>query len=248
MLKKCPDLKEIKLCEFGKMTNDWLPLVGKFKKLESLDLSRPTKSFTDDPVIAMLKRVGYNMRHLDLSRHFELTDKFLLEGVLPFCPGLSSMTLTHLADFAFRSVGGEGGAGEGDEEDADADAEVAMDDDGNPIAPKSRIGLSNQGVSEFFRQAIENGNAGFTHLDLNGCSDLRDEALHSIFAHSGKTLTSLNIGGWKDVSSEALAGIGESCPNLIDLDIGWCRHLTDFNMKAILEGCEKIQSVKVWGM
>jgi hypothetical protein len=34
---------------------------------------------------------------------------------------------------------------------------------------------------------------------------------------------------------------------LKQLNVGWCRMLTDFTMKAILDGCEQIETVKAWG-
>jgi DNA repair protein RAD7 len=60
-------------------------------------------------------------------------------------------------------------------------------------------------------------------------------------------LEKLDIKGWRTVSEEALNAIGTSCPNLKQLNVGWCRMLTDFTMKAILDGCEQIETVKAWG-
>lgn len=115
---------------------------------------------------------------------------------------------------------------------------------GNPdLSKPDSIGLTDDGVVEFFKTWE---NDGCTDLDFHGCHSLKGPALAALVEHSGKTLCTLNISGWKDVSVDALEGLA-GCKKLKDLDVGWCRQVTDFVIKDILEGCEDIKVVKVWG-
>jgi DNA repair protein RAD7 len=119
---------------------------------------------------------------------------------------------------------------------------------GNPDLTKpDSIGLTDEGVAKFFELWKNNGNNGCDILDFHGCHSLQGDALMALIGHSHETLEQLNISGWKDVSAEALKQLGEQCKRLIELDVGWCRRLTDFSVKDILEGCPNVKLVKVWG-
>ncbi len=214
-MKYCPNIQRLRLSEFGLLNDDWLPVISKLKNLTYLDLARPGKdSLQDDAVIEMLSKIGKNLVHLDLSRHIDLSDDVLVNGVAKFCPNLKSLRMEDVS--------------------------------GNPDLNKpDSIGLTDEGVVEFFK--TWNGNDGCTDLDFHGCHSLQGDALNALIEHSGKSLRSLNISGWKDVSIDALKGLGESCKKLEELDVGWCRYMTDFVIKDILEGCPEIKVIKVWG-
>ncbi len=216
MVKQCPNIQQLRLAEFGLITDDWLPVIGKLTKLTYLDLARPGKeSLNDAAVVDLLSQVGAKLEHLDLSRHVDLSDA-VLDGIAACCPNLKSLRLEDVS--------------------------------GNPDLNKpDSIGLTDEGVAEFFEALATNGHAALTHLDFHGCHSLQGPALMALLAHSGPKLQSLNLSGWKDVSPEALSEIGKTCKALVELDIGWCRRLTDFVLKDILEGCPEIKHVRVWG-
>jgi len=113
--------------------------------------------------------------------------------------------------------------------------------------------LTDQGVADFFNAWVikdEDGylpNPPLTTLDLSRNTNLSSAALIAVLAHSGKTLTHLNINGWKSVSEESLNRIAIWAKELRWLDVGWCREMDNFVMKAIIERCEKVKEVKVWG-
>ena len=220
MVKYCPNLKELKMREFGLLADDWLPEIAKLKQLELLDLSAPgTSSLTDEPVIALLKEIGAELDVLNLEDHIRLTDRVLLEGIVPHCLQVRRLILANVADYT-----------------------PPQEDE-----QYEKSGLTNDGVAKFFTEWKASGHEGLFEANFSMCHDLKEEALNAMISHSGATIENLNVKGWKTVSEDSLTEIGRKCPNLKDLNVGWCRLLTDFSMKEILEGCDKLERVKAWG-
>ena len=114
--------------------------------------------------------------------------------------------------------------------------------------------LTDEGVAEFFDTwAIKSesdelpSNPPLTTLDLSRNTTLSSSALVAILSHSGATLTHLNINEWKGTSEESLNEIVARAKDLRWLDVGWCREMNNFVMKAIMEKCEKVKEFKVFG-
>ncbi|KAI5895625.1 RNI-like protein [Schizophyllum commune H4-8] len=110
--------------------------------------------------------------------------------------------------------------------------------------------LTDAGVAGFFANYHC---TPLTTLDLSRNPDLSSAALAALLAHSGSALERLSINGWKDTKHEALMEIGARAKELREVDVGWCREVDDFVVKAILEGGEDgvrpehLQKVWVWG-
>lgn len=104
--------------------------------------------------------------------------------------------------------------------------------------------ITDAGVAAFFENTENNP---LTRISFWRDQMLTDDALSAIIKHSGQALVDLNINSWKAVSSEALGGIGEHCKALVNLDIGFCREVDGFVIKAIIEGCENIKDIAVHG-
>ena len=112
---------------------------------------------------------------------------------------------------------------------------------------RNLVELSNQGVANFFTSLKAQGHAGFGVIELEKGHDLEDAALDALLSHSGKTIDTLSLLGWKGASAQSLEAIS-SCPLLRDLNLGWCRKLTDFAIKEIIEKTPAMQVIRVWGM
>jgi DNA repair protein RAD7 len=108
------------------------------------------------------------------------------------------------------------------------------------------VELTNEGVANFFKSLQENEHTGLHVIDLEKGHDLRDAALGGLLSHSGKTVETLSILGWRETTADALEGLAQ-CPNLRELDLGWCRKLTDFALKDILDRSESVKLIRVWG-
>ncbi|KAJ9104542.1 hypothetical protein QFC21_002038 [Naganishia friedmannii] len=223
MVKYCPNLQELRMSQFGLVCDEWLPIISELRNLVSLDLSSPGQhSLTDDPVIALLEQIGGNLETLNLSKHTALTHRVLIEGVAKFCPRIRHFTMHNMPDYAFKR-----------QEDEQADPE-----------PK---GITNDGMARFFQAWKAQGHKGLVSADFHGNYVCQGEALAALIEHSGPVLESLNVSAWGHISPYVLLDLGKKCKNLRSLDLGWCRELTDFEIKEILEGCENLKSVKVWG-
>lgn len=110
--------------------------------------------------------------------------------------------------------------------------------------------LTDEGVAEFFNtwaDSASDDTPALTILDLSRNTNLSSDALMALLTHSGKTLLRLSINGWKTTSEKSLGLIAAKAKKLKWLDVGWCREMDDFIMKAIMEECRDIKEVKVWG-
>lgn len=112
---------------------------------------------------------------------------------------------------------------------------------------RNQVEFSNIGVADFFTSLKTQGHPGFSVIDLEKGHDLEDAALHALLTHSGTTLDTLSLLGWKSASAKSLEALA-ACPSLRDLNLGWCRKLNDFALKEIIDGTPAMQVIRVWGM
>ena len=108
------------------------------------------------------------------------------------------------------------------------------------------IDLSDKGVATFFTTLQNKGRLGLETIDLEKGHALSGAALRALIAHSGPSVQKLSLLGWRTVDAEALNDLGR-CHSLRELDLGWCRGVTDFSIKEVLDSCNQIQVIKVWG-
>ncbi|KAJ2928494.1 hypothetical protein H1R20_g8594, partial [Candolleomyces eurysporus] len=202
LVSHCTGLKELRLKEFGKMSDDFLDEIAdnlggqgdSESILEYLDISSPGgESCSDAALVNLLSRIGGSLRCLDVSKHDLLTNAFLLGGLQQHTHSLES----------------------------------------------------------------EWENPPLVSLDASRNPELQTDALEAIMKHSGTRLESLNINGWKDVEENGLRDIGRQGKEMRKLDVGFCRNMDDFIVKAWLEGedvkgrkkggCMELVELKVWG-
>lgn len=115
----------------------------------------------------------------------------------------------------------------------------------------NHLGLANTplvtdgGIAEFFQSWTDNPALEFINLSKNHL--LTTDALEALLAHSGTRLSFLNINNWKDTSTAALSTIGKKAPQLVKVDLGFCRGVDNFVMKELLDSCENVQEIKCYG-
>jgi DNA repair protein RAD7 len=93
--------------------------------------------------------------------------------------------------------------------------------------------LTDEGVALFFKELLRTNR--LVHIDMSRCHELSSDALKSLLRHSGPTLETLNINGWKDVGEDALVLISEQAPRLIEVDFGWCRNVNDLVIASFVK-------------
>ena len=111
---------------------------------------------------------------------------------------------------------------------------------------RNLVELTDEGVSVFFAALKKTGHPGFEAIDMEKGHDLRSGALEALLAHSGPTVEKLSLLGWREVEATALNGLTK-CNQLRELDVGWCRQVTDWSIKDVLDSCDSIKLIKVWG-
>lgn len=196
----------------------------------------------EDAFLEPLKKLGGQLTYLDLS-YPGIPDALTEEAVIDLMSSVCG-TLTHL-DLSNNTRLTDGFLFQGLKPHARRLSCLLL----------SNIpGFTDAGVAEFFStwvtDAMESGdspNPPLSHIDLSRGHDLGSKALAALLKHSGETLTELYINGWKTTSEQALKEIGLLCPKLRKVDIGWCREVDNWVVQGIMDNCEKVEEVKVWG-
>ena len=103
--------------------------------------------------------------------------------------------------------------------------------------------LTDDGVAAFFRAWTP---IALSTLSLARAYELGGNALLALLECVRTTLSALNICSWRNTTEDALTDLA-SARELRALDVGWNRAVDDFVIKAILDGCPKLEEIKCWG-
>ena len=103
--------------------------------------------------------------------------------------------------------------------------------------------LSDEGVAMFFRTWKP---SVLTTLSIARAPNVGAQALPALLDCTRSTLSTLSINSWRETTSEALEKIA-SARELRMLDVGWNRAVDNFAIKAIMDGCPKLEEIKCWG-
>jgi len=95
--------------------------------------------------------------------------------------------------------------------------------------------ITDQGIDHIIRGCI---NLEGLSLDNTGISDT---GLESFAAH-GKNIRYLSLAN-QDINYEGLQSLSEGCPNLTNLNLKWCRGVTDRGIGQIVRACSRLQSL-----
>ena len=218
LVENCKGLKELRLADIGLIQDSFLePLHNLAGTLTSLSITSPGSATNPDP----------------------LSEDALIELIAAVGSALTHLDLSHNADigdqFLFKGL--------------------------KPHTRKLKSlhlvncpELTNAGVAEFFdtwvataQKAGVQPNPPLERINLARNHELGSEALTALLEHSGPGLAHLNINEWKTASQESLQAIAAGAPNLHTLDMGFCREVNDFVTKALLDSCQTLSEVKVWG-
>ena len=104
--------------------------------------------------------------------------------------------------------------------------------------------FDNNGMISLFSDSTFNE---LSKLDLSNNIHISDEGLETCLKNVGIKLKYLNINQFKDLSNEMLLKLPQYCPHLEYLDISWCRKVDDYVIKSLLESCNYLKTVKVFG-
>lgn len=131
---------------------------------------------------------------------------------------------------------------------------------------KLRITENECATDEAFTALFTNwSNPGLSFIDLNKCRHVdatvpRDNPFNiglcssgfeAMMAHSGQTLTHLNIHGCRHISTSAFEHVfaekGKTYPLLTQIDVSFVWGVNDFVVAAIFKSCPRLKTLKVFG-
>lgn len=121
--------------------------------------------------------------------------------------------------------------------------------------------MTDQGFANFFNNWK---NPPLDYVDLQKCRHmdstrardnpdevgLCDQGFKALMAHSGSKLRILNVHACRHISQQAFEEVFAediTYPELVDLEISFCEHVTDFVLGSIFRSCPKIKKVNVFG-
>ncbi|KAF9481314.1 RNI-like protein [Pholiota conissans] len=168
LAEHCTGIKELRLKEIGKMNDAFLTEIESLKGcLRHLDLSDPSHSCSEQAMIQLICEVGEGLVYLNVSKHADLTDAFLKDGLLANTTKLESLTLSHLPELTDVGV----------KEFFDAWAENAplrfLDMSRNELLGKLAL-----------ESALKHSGKKLEELNINGLKDVSEEALNMIGRHA----------------------------------------------------------------
>ncbi|KAH9970354.1 RNI-like protein [Lactifluus volemus] len=103
--------------------------------------------------------------------------------------------------------------------------------------------LTDEGVAGFFREWTP---SSLSTLSIARAPDVGTQALSALLDCVGSTLSALSINTWRETTAEALTSIA-TARELQTLDVGWNRAVDNWVIKAIMDGCPKLEEIKCWG-
>ncbi|KAL8128535.1 hypothetical protein V2J09_017690 [Rumex salicifolius] len=74
-----------------------------------------------------------------------------------------------------------------------------------------------------------------------------DEAFAAFLEACGESLKELSLNNVSQVGPHTSISIARRCKNLVELDVSWCRNLTDECLGVIADSCESLRMLKVFG-
>lgn len=104
--------------------------------------------------------------------------------------------------------------------------------------------LQSKGVEDLFTDWV---NTGLTHLNLNRCLQVEDDALDKIIDHSGQSLRVLELHSVDELGDDALKRLANGAPKLEYLDVSFVRAVDDFVVKELLDKAESLKLAFVHG-
>lgn len=206
LARNCKGLVELRLAECGKMGDEFLPYIGTFKHLRTLDLSSPAASLSVDAVVELLSKVGAVLTHLNLSNVQHLDDVFIREGLLAHVRSLSSLTLGELPEIT-----------------DDAVAEF-FENTTNPPMKLISFHRCPLLADNALIQLVAHSADAITDLNINGWKNTSEEALKEI--GKLKHLKELDIAWCRLVDDFVIKDIVDNCDKINSVSCFGCNRLT----------------------
>lgn len=191
--------------------------------LKSLDLSHCTE-LPAATLSKILERHGPSLSELLLLGCTQLGAPTLME-IATHCTALTSLSFEHTA--TSPALPGDPAA-EAQQHEAVSLLETAVGE-----------------VAQAFGERL-------VSLSLEGCHLLTDKAMQSVAESCGSgaaasPLRRLSLNNGARITDRTLLALSEHTPHLEEVDLSWCRELTDEGLGILTDRCTRLKRLKVWG-
>lgn len=204
------NLTELRLAEVGLLTDEWLPHLAQLTKLEYLDLSFPSESLTDDPVIALLASIGPGLKHLNLNGHALLTDRVLADGIAPHTAVLASLSMSTLELLTDAGVADFFSAGMKE----------------RPPLTSLNLTRDHALAADALLALLAHSGSELQDMKINSWKDTSNEALMDLAKQLPKIRT-LDVGWCREVDDFVVKSLLDTCAHLTTLSCHGCNRVTE---------------------
>ncbi|XP_065897557.1 F-box/LRR-repeat protein 4-like [Dysidea avara] len=178
-------------------------LQSRCTQLQHLDLSWTGAGglITEKELCNFLKQCGESLITLRLAC-CQYIGKLTLETIVKECPGLENLDLqscSQLDSVDLMLIG--------------------------KLSHLKRLNLYRMPFNEKFLDSLGKGCTQLEHLNLGSCTLQGNVGALNNLLSNLKNLVSLDLWRWKEVTNRTMKVLAENCPNLQELDIGWCPQL-----------------------
>ncbi|KAF8583143.1 RNI-like protein [Ramaria rubella] len=222
LVKYSPTLKELRLSEIGKLSDEFIPHLATLSHLTYLDLSKPSHSLSDDAVQELLQAVGTNLTHLSLTGNEALTDATLLDGILPHVTNLISMSLSNVPLVTDQGF-----------------SEFFNSWSENPPLEYLDLSRNHLPSSAALAATLAHSAKGLSELSINGWREASTESLLEL-GSKASNLTKIDLGWCRGVDDFVIKGLLDGCGKLREIKCYGCNRVT--------ENCPRKSSVKIFGV
>lgn len=202
------NMTDLRLCEVGQLNDDYLHLIGRFKSLTSLDISRPSVSLSDDAVIELLEYIGANLEHLNISGNDALTDDALENGIKAHTRKLVSLKAS-LTQFTNDGV-------------------TAFFTDNDNMPPLQTLDLSrvHELSSEALSALTRHSGRQLIELNINSWKDSSNESLMEL-AQGVPVLKKIDLGWCRQTDNFVIKALLDHCKDLTEILCFGCNKITE---------------------
>lgn len=225
MVEHCPNLRRLKLKYCRRITSASLPTIGSLKQLRhlSLKVSHPTAS---SELIPLISSLGANLLTLSLENCTDADDS-IVDEIRIRCFKLRKFRLTHIdrvTDAAFASL---------------------FDHSNNSDTPSALPPLHYVDLSS--ARDVDNNNPDGPQDTPIG---LGSESFKALMAHSGATMTRLEIASCRHISHAAFCDVfdgSRSYPSLEEINVSFCSNADTAVIKGIFRCCPNLKKLCAFG-
>lgn len=202
-------LKELRLKEVGKLGDDFVDVLKEFTGLRYLDLGDPSRSISEESGVELLGAIGSELTYLDMSGHTSLGDAFLVDGIGPHSPALSTLVMRNAPELTDEGV-------------------AEFFNTWSDHAPLTHLDLSRNHMlsCNALSALIAQSGKGLQSLNINGWKTVSEASLLEITKRA-KDLRTLDVGWCREVDNFMVRDLLQACEDLKEVKVWGCNRLTE---------------------